>query len=121
MVFHNILGNRDGEVLDDPGTFKTKEESKLGALEHILQPDLYPELYGTCSTKFASTTTRPVETTKKDGTTSISSDARLSHADQSRFPLSRLDPRRAYRSRPDPVLDLAQRTPEFLAWESRNG
>jgi myo-inositol-1-phosphate synthase len=42
----NILGNRDGEVLDDPGSFKTKEESKLGLLEHILQPSLYPELYG---------------------------------------------------------------------------
>jgi myo-inositol-1-phosphate synthase len=42
----NILGNRDGEVLDDPYSFKTKEESKLGVLEHILQPDLNPELYG---------------------------------------------------------------------------
>jgi myo-inositol-1-phosphate synthase len=42
----NILGNRDGEVLDDPGSFKTKEQSKLSVLEHILQPDLYPELYG---------------------------------------------------------------------------
>jgi myo-inositol-1-phosphate synthase len=42
----NILGNRDGEVLDDPGSFKTKEESKLGVLEHILQPNLYPDLYG---------------------------------------------------------------------------
>jgi myo-inositol-1-phosphate synthase len=42
----NILGNRDGEVLDDPESFKTKEESKLGALEHILQPSVYPELYG---------------------------------------------------------------------------
>lgn len=42
----NILGNRDGEVLDDPDSFKTKEESKLGALEYILQPELYPELYG---------------------------------------------------------------------------
>jgi len=42
----NILGNRDGEVLDDPGSFKTKEESKLGVLEHILQPAIYPELYG---------------------------------------------------------------------------
>ena len=41
----NILGNRDGEVLDDPGSFKTKEESKLGVLDHILQPALYPELY----------------------------------------------------------------------------
>jgi myo-inositol-1-phosphate synthase len=42
----NILGNRDGEVLDDPGSFKTKEESKLSVLEYILQPHLYPELYG---------------------------------------------------------------------------
>jgi len=42
----NILGNRDGEVLDDPDSFKTKEESKLGVLDHILQPDLYPSLYG---------------------------------------------------------------------------
>jgi myo-inositol-1-phosphate synthase len=42
----NILGNRDGEVLDDPASFKTKEESKLGVLEYILQPDLYPALYG---------------------------------------------------------------------------
>jgi myo-inositol-1-phosphate synthase len=42
----NILGNRDGEVLDDPESFKTKEESKLSVLEHILQPKLYPDLYG---------------------------------------------------------------------------
>ncbi len=42
----NILGNRDGEVLDDPESFKTKEESKLGVLEHVLEPDRYPELYG---------------------------------------------------------------------------
>lgn len=41
----NILGNRDGEVLDDPESFKTKEESKLSALEYILQPELYPALY----------------------------------------------------------------------------
>jgi len=41
----NILGNRDGEVLEDPGSFKTKEESKLGVLEQILQPKLYPSLY----------------------------------------------------------------------------
>jgi myo-inositol-1-phosphate synthase len=42
----NILGNRDGEVLDDPESFKTKEVSKLGVLDHILQPHLYPDLYG---------------------------------------------------------------------------
>jgi myo-inositol-1-phosphate synthase len=41
----NILGNRDGEVLDDPEAFRSKEESKLSVLEYIIQPDLYPELY----------------------------------------------------------------------------
>ncbi|HKV40463.1 MAG TPA: inositol-3-phosphate synthase, partial [Blastocatellia bacterium] len=41
----NILGNRDGEVLDDPESFKTKEESKLSVLEYILQPGVYPALY----------------------------------------------------------------------------
>ena len=41
----NILGNRDGEVLDDPASFKTKEESKLSVLHDILQPEIYPELY----------------------------------------------------------------------------
>ena len=41
----NILGNRDGEVLDEPENFRTKEESKLGVLEYILQPEMYPELY----------------------------------------------------------------------------
>lgn len=42
----NILGNRDGEVLDDPENFKTKEESKLSVLETILQPEQHPDLYG---------------------------------------------------------------------------
>jgi len=41
----NILGNRDGEVLDEPSSFKTKEESKLSVLDVILRSDLYPELY----------------------------------------------------------------------------
>ena len=41
----NILGNRDGEVLEDPGSFKSKEETKLSVLQQILQPDLYPHLY----------------------------------------------------------------------------
>jgi myo-inositol-1-phosphate synthase len=41
----NILGNRDGEVLDDPESFKTKEESKLSVLDQILQPEIYPDLY----------------------------------------------------------------------------
>lgn len=42
----NILGNRDGEVLDDPENFKTKESSKLSVLDTILQPKVYPDLYG---------------------------------------------------------------------------
>ena len=42
----NILGNRDGEVLDDPDSFKSKETTKLGVLDNILQPDVYPDLYG---------------------------------------------------------------------------
>jgi myo-inositol-1-phosphate synthase len=42
----NILGNRDGEVLDDPENFKSKEVSKLGVLDTILQPEIYPDLYG---------------------------------------------------------------------------
>jgi len=45
----NILGNRDGEVLDDPESFKSKEVSKLGVIDSILQPHLYPELYGNVS------------------------------------------------------------------------
>ena len=45
----NILGNRDGEVLDDPESLKSKEVSKLSALEHILQPNVYPGLYGDVS------------------------------------------------------------------------
>jgi len=42
----NILGNRDGEILDDPESFKSKEVSKLGVLDTILQPEIYPDLYG---------------------------------------------------------------------------
>jgi myo-inositol-1-phosphate synthase len=42
----NILGNRDGEVLDEPNAFKSKEQSKLGCLDSILEPELHPELYG---------------------------------------------------------------------------
>jgi myo-inositol-1-phosphate synthase len=45
----NILGNRDGEVLDDPESFKSKEVSKLGVIDTILQPDKYPDLYGNIS------------------------------------------------------------------------
>jgi myo-inositol-1-phosphate synthase len=47
----NILGNRDGEVLDDPQAFKSKEVTKTGVLDTILQPDQYPQLYGKMSHK----------------------------------------------------------------------
>ena len=68
----NILGNRDGEVLDDPESFKTKEESKKSVLDYILQPQLYPDLYAElCVTWCASTTIRRAATTRKAGTTSI--------------------------------------------------
>ena len=66
----NILGNRDGEVLDDPESFKTKEESKKSVLDYILQPQLYPDLYAISATSSGSTTIRRAATTKKAGTTS---------------------------------------------------
>src|SRR4029453_2039905 len=47
----NILGNRDGEVLDDPDAFKGKEVTKKGVLDTILQPEVYPDLYGKISHK----------------------------------------------------------------------
>jgi len=49
----NILGNRDGEVLDEPQAFKSKEVTKAGVLDTILQPDLYPDLYGDFTHKVA--------------------------------------------------------------------
>ena len=66
----NILGNRDGEVLDDPESFKTKEESKKSVLDYILQPNLYPSCTVISTTSCGSTTTRRAETTKRAGTTS---------------------------------------------------
>src|SRR3989449_10082863 len=69
----DLLGNRDGEVLDDPESFKTKEESKLGVLEYILQPDQYPELYGNVFHKVRINYYPPGATTRRGGTTSTSS------------------------------------------------
>ncbi len=69
----NILGNRDGEVLDDPESFKSKEVSKLGVLEHIFQPRSTPSSTGTTPTWCASTTTPLAVTTRRAGTTSTSS------------------------------------------------
>jgi hypothetical protein len=69
----NILGNRDGEVLEDPDSFRSKEVTKLGVLEHILQPTSIPSSTATSTTRCGSTTTRPVVTTRRAGTTSTSS------------------------------------------------
>ena len=69
----NILGNRDGEVLDDPESFKSKEVSKLGVLEHILQPHLYPDLYKGMHHVVRINYYPRAATTKRAGTTSISS------------------------------------------------
>ena len=69
----NILGNRDGEVLDDPESFKTKEESKLGVLDIILQPELYPELYKDLYHKVRINYYPPRGDNKRAGTTSTSS------------------------------------------------
>jgi len=70
----NILGNRDGEVLDDPESFKTKEESKKSVLDYILQPHLYRSSTAISTTSSGSTTTPRGATTRKAGTTSTSSD-----------------------------------------------
>ena len=70
----NILGNRDGEVLDDPESFKTKEESKKSVLDYILQPNLYPDSTRSFATSCGSITILRAETTRKAGTTSICSD-----------------------------------------------
>lgn len=70
----NILGNRDGEVLDDPAAFKAKEVTKSSVLDTILQPDLYPSCTRSTRTRWPSTTTRPAATRRRVGTTSTSPD-----------------------------------------------
>ena len=70
----NILGNRDGEVLDDPENFKSKEVSKLGVLDGILQPEVYPDLYGNIDHVVRINYYPPRATTRRAGTTSTSSD-----------------------------------------------
>ncbi len=92
----NILGNRDGEVLDDPESFKTKEESKLGVLEYILQPQLYPELYGDVYHKVRINYYPPRWRQQRGlGQHRHLRLARLPHADKDRLPLPRFDSRRA--------------------------
>ena len=98
----NILGNRDGEVLDDPESFKTKEESKLGVLEYILQPKLYPDLYGQYSPQGPHQLLSAARRQQRGmGQHRHLRLAGLSDADQSGFPVPRLDPGGADRARSD--------------------
>jgi len=98
----NILGNRDGEVLDDPGSFKTKEESKLGVLEHILQPKLYPELYGNIFHK-VRINYYPPRGDNKEGWDNIDIFGWLGYPMQSGFPVPGFDSGRADRVGPGAV------------------
>ena len=100
----NILGNRDGEVLDDPESFKTKEESKLSVLDSILQPHLYPELYGSLFHK-VRINYYPPRGDEKEAWDNIDIFGWMGYpdADQDQLPLPRLDPRRADRPRPRPL------------------
>jgi myo-inositol-1-phosphate synthase len=101
----NILGNRDGEVLDDPGSFKSKEESKLSALEQILQPDLYPDLYKNVYHK-VRINYYPPRGDAKEGWDNIDIFGwpGLSDADQDRLPVPRFHPGRAPGTRPGAVF-----------------
>ena len=110
----NILGNRDGEVLDDPASFKTKEESKLGVLEHILQPQLYPELYGNIFHK-VRINYYPPRGDNKEGWDNIDIFGRLGYPMQIKVDFLCRDSILAAPIVLDLVtlLDLAQRTPEL--------
>jgi myo-inositol-1-phosphate synthase len=110
----NILGNRDGEVLEDPGSFKTKEESKLSVLEHILQPELYPELYGNFTHK-VRITYYPPRGDNKEGWDNIDIFGWLGYPMQIKVDFLCRDSILAAPIVLDLVLflDLAQRTPEL--------
>ena len=100
----NILGNRDGEVLDDPDNFKTKEESKLGVLEDILKPERFPELYGDIFHKVRINYYPPRGRQQGGlGQHRHLRVARLPDAVEGRLPVPRLDPRRAAGPRPRAV------------------
>jgi Myo-inositol-1-phosphate synthase len=102
----NILGNRDGEVLDDPQSFKTKEESKLSVLHTILQPDLYPDLYKDF-THVVRINYYPPRGDNKEGWDNIDIVGWMNYPMQIKIlPLPRLDSRRADRSRSRAVLRL---------------
>ena len=100
----NILGNRDGEVLDAPENFKSKEVSKLGVLDTILQPDLYPDLYNEIH-HVVRINYYPPRGDNKEGWDSIDIFGWLGYPmhDQGGLPLPRLDPGRPHRARPGPL------------------
>ena len=100
----NILGNRDGEVLDDPESFKTKEESKLGVLEYILQPDALPGALRRHLPQGAhQLLPAPRRQQRGLGQHRHLRLAGLPDADQDRLPLPRLDPGRAAGAGPGAV------------------
>ncbi len=106
----NILG-RDGEALDDPENFKTKEVSKLGVLEDVLEPDRFPELYGDVYHKVRINYYPPLGD-NKEGWDNIDlfGVAGVPDADEGRLPVPGLDPRRAARALYLVLfMDLAQR------------
>ena len=92
----NILGNRDGEVLDDPGSFRPRRSRKLSVLDAILQPELYPELYGDYYHK-VRIEYYPPRGDAKEGWDNIDifGLAGTADADQDQLPLPRLDSGRA--------------------------
>ena len=97
----NILGNRDGEVLDDPDNFKSKEVTKSSVLEHILQPELYPELYKGYYHKVRINYYPPRGDNKESwDNIDIFGLARLPDADQGERPLPRLHPGRSHGAGP---------------------
>jgi len=97
----NILGNRDGEVLDDPESFKTKEESKKSVLDYILQPNLYPQLYDNLC-HVVRINYYPPRGDNKEGWDNIDL-ARLPDAAEDQLPVSRQHPGGAPRARPRAV------------------
>jgi hypothetical protein len=99
----NILGNRDGAVLDAPENFKTKEVSKGNVLDGIFNAECSPNCTAISTTRSASTTTRRTATTRKAGTTSTFSAGSATHADQDQLPVPRFYPGRTHRARPGPV------------------
>ena len=105
----NILGNRDGEVLDDPESFKTKEESKLSVLEYILQPEVYPNLYKNFS-HVVRINYYPPRGDNKEGWDNIDIFGWLGYPMQIKIDfVPRLDSGRPDCARPGAVPDLAQR------------